>query len=243
MCLIPRIFSTPARSASDKNNTALLHQACKKGGFLIVYVKIKLFSFSLVTAVFCGAFKELYATAATLQIFHSGYLRGPLHVIVVHRVMVAFDVNCACESCLKQDCEDIRPVGVSETGSSVPCIRVNAMCAVFANYIPRNSCVLSVNVDYFFCPFAELGNRIDQGAELMSRLPFKSESITGNCVEHKLPSGGRKSNVFGVSVPTVAAVFEADLHSVSLSQLCERFKGFLKQGNVVGNAFCGIGTG
>src|SRR5579859_2810035 len=61
---------------------------------------------------------------------------------------------------------------------------------MLADHVPSDGRILAMDVKDFLRPFANLRQRVDQIDELVAWLPFETEIVGGNFVEHHRPSVG-----------------------------------------------------
>ena len=90
-----------------------------------------------------------------------------------------------------------------------------------------------MEMDDLLGPHPQLGDGVDQLDQLMGRLPFQTQCVGGNRVEHQLPCVGVDADIAG-GVPPVAvhgAVFNGQLHAPVFGALGQFGKDFLEPRN------------
>ena len=80
------------------------------------------------------------------------------------------------------------------------------MDTVFADLIPHDGRVLTVDMEDLGCPLTQLRNRIDEADHLVAGLPLKAKIVGRDGVEHHLPGAGIMGDVEIAGFPRSAHV-------------------------------------
>jgi len=133
-----------------------------------------------------------------------------------------FDIDRAFETTLAQDRDDVRPVRVAEAGRAMPNELLPTPKSLRLEDIPGDRRVFAVNVIDAVHPLAELGERIDEGNHLVTRLPFQTKSVARHRVKHHFPGSGGMRDIPLRIVPSSAhiAVLEGDFDPFAICYFC-----------------------
>src|SRR3954447_1521641 len=101
-------------------------------------------------------------------------LSGELEIVAVDRIMPPLDIDAALETMAAQFANDIRPIRVAESRMPVMRDRFRATDAMLMNDVPVDRRVLAVNMKNLGDPGAQLRERLNQLAPLVTRFPLKA---------------------------------------------------------------------